>query len=73
MRQRFAFELFARKAEANAATAKEFDQRVAESQLLPLQNFVDRGLAAFVDADDFVHRLETGQRDIHDVVPRSPA
>ena len=40
-------------------------------RLLPLQNFVDCGFAAFVDVDDFVDRLETGQRDIHDVVPRS--
>src|SRR5208282_3484899 len=40
-------------------------------RLLPLENFVDCGLAAFVDANDSVDRLETGHRDIHDVVPRS--
>lgn len=39
--------------------------------LLPLKNFVDCGLAASVDADNLVDRLETGERDIHDVVPRS--
>jgi len=39
--------------------------------LLPLENLVDGGLAALVDADDFVDRLETGQRDVHDVIPRT--
>ena len=38
---------------------------------MPLKNFVDCGLAASVNTDDFVDRLETGERDIHDVVPRS--
>jgi len=39
--------------------------------LLPLKNFVDCSLAALVDADHFVDRLETSKRDIHDVIPRS--
>src|SRR3981081_2975805 len=47
------------------------DKKLADSPLLPLKNFVDCGLAASVHVDNFVDRLETGHRDIHDVVPRS--
>ena len=39
--------------------------------LLPLKGFVDSGLTTLVDGDDFVKRLKTGHRDIHNVVSRS--
>lgn len=41
-----------------------------DRRLLPLQNFVDGDFTAFINADHFVDRLESGQRDIHDVVSR---
>src|SRR3981081_664118 len=54
-----------------SAPDQKWDKRLAESRLLPFKNFVDCGLAASVDADNFVDRLETGHCYIHDVVPRS--
>jgi len=44
------------------------DTSPEDTLLLLFQNFVDHGLAAFVEADDLVDWFETGHGNVHHIV-----
>jgi hypothetical protein len=58
-----------RPAERSALKTVSWEPR--GGRLLALQRLVDYDLAVFFHRDDLVHRLETGQGNVDDIISRS--